>query len=413
VRQTLYIDFESRSHAELRGQLSVGTYNYATDPTTEILMMAWALDNGSVQLWEPRLGPIPPELLQALNDSETDVVAFNSAFERYLLQFKLNINVPVSRFQDPQPSARYLSLPGDLEECSEILGLPRNYAKDKEGRRLIELFSKPHKAKKAKRKKGEEPTPDVLIYYDWDSHPEDWEKFKEYCRQDVVAEREVLRREMLLGAWPMTPKEREIWLMDQKINDRGIPVDRDFVIKALELATREKKEKIAENDKLTGLENSNSPEQLLGWAQDRGYRGLNKKGKESLDKDAVAEQLKNNTDLDPLCRQVLENRKSASSTSYRKMAAILRQINSDDRLRGQFVYMGSSRCGRWSGNAVQLHNLAKPLELNGYNFEEVEVMDEARKMVYAMNYEGIKKKYGSVLLVIKSLIRTAFVVKKD
>jgi DNA polymerase len=408
LRPTLYIDFESRSHAELRGQLSVGTYNYAIHPTTEILMLAWAFGNGPVELWEPRLGPMPIELLQALNDSETDVVAFNSTFERYLLQFKLGITIPASRFQDPQPSARYLSLPGDLEECSEILGLPRNYAKDKRGAALIQLFCKPHKEKKSRKKKDEVPTPDVLIYNDWNSHPKEWEEFKEYCRQDVVAEREVLRREKLLGAWPMTLKEREIWLLDQKINDRGIPVDRDFVIKALELATREKREKIAENDKLTGLENSNSSEQMLDWVTDRGYRGLNKKGKSSLDKDAVAEQLKNNTDLDPLCRQVLMNRQSASSTSYRKMAAILRQINPDDRLRGQFIYMGSSRCGRWSGNAVQLHNMAKPNEV----FEDEENIDKARALIYAMEYQKIKDLFQSVLLTVKYNIRTAFVTKK-
>ena len=122
------------------------------------------------------------------------------------------------------------------------------------------------------------------------------------------------------------------------------------------LATDEKREKIKQNDELTGLENSNSPKQLLEWARSQGYKGLDPDVPEghkdypkySLHKDCVTEQLKKNPELTPLCIEVLKNRQSAASTSYKKMAAILRQVSSDDRLRGQFIYMGSSRCGRWS-----------------------------------------------------------------
>src|SRR5258708_2176670 len=108
-------------------------------------------------------------------------------------------------------------------------------------------------------------------------------------------------------------------------------------------------------------------------------------------------------------------RAEAASTSYQKLGKILEAVSPDGRLRNQFIFMGSSRCGRWSGNAVQLHNMARPALVGktdtcpGYDFEDQKVVKEARAMIYAEDYDGIKVKYGSVLLVVKSLIRTVFV----
>lgn len=409
MRKKLFTDFETASEAELRGAKSVGVYNYFAHKSTRILMLAWAFENEEPEVWEPHLGPIPIRLIEGLKNPEVDIVSFNSTFERLGFR-KLGFEIPISRMQDPQASARYLSLPGKLEEVSEILGLPLELAKEKRGKQLIELFSKPHKKKK---KRGEEVE---WEFYDYNSHPKEWEEFKSYAKQDIVSEREVLRREELLGVWPLPLNERKIWEFDQKVNDRGIPVDRDFVTKAYALADREKKEVIELNNQKTGLDNSNSNPQMLRWARTQGYAGLDPDVSEghkdypkySLEKDVVKSQLKNNQELTPLCREVLENRQSTSSTTYKKLSAILRQVSEDDRVRGQFVYMGSSRCGRWSGAGVQVHNLAKSNDV----FEDEETIDRARAMIYNMDYEGIKKEFGSVLLTVKFNIRTAFVAKK-
>lgn len=407
----LHVDFESRGTAELRGQKSVGVYNYVRHKDTLPLMLGWALNDEAPQIWRIYEGEVVPKILDdALRNPSILITAFNSTFERYFLNFKLGYDIPISRFVDPQASARYLSFPGDLEEVSNILGLPLTMTKDKRGGQLIQLFSKPHKKKK---KRGEEVE---WEFYDHKSHPKEWEEFIAYCLQDVIAEREVLRREKLLGAYPLPSLEQKIWLLDQKINDRGIPIDRQFVSNALELASREKKERIEQNNKLTGLENSNSNSQMTEWLLTQGYNGLDPEvlegdpeyPKYSLNKDIVKSQLKDNDELTPLARQVLEIRKSASSTSYKKMAAILRQVADDDRLRNQFIYMGSPRCGRWSGNAVQLHNMARPNEV----FENVENIDKARSLIYAMDYDKIKELFDSVLLTVKYNIRTAFVTKR-
>ena len=401
MNKILRLDFETRGTAELSGKNSVGLYNYANHPETQVLMLAWKFDTKEPLLWQPHLlDTMPLTLYKALRDPEVTVSAFNSAFERYILQYKLGITIPASRFLDPQVGARYLSMPASLEEVGDVLDLPPNLRKDKRGEALIDLFSEP---KTRKKKEG-----GGVYFNDWKSHPKEWEEFCEYCRQDVVTEEEISRRMEILGALPLPPFERKLWVFDQRVNDRGMPVDVDFVQKALRLALRAKSEALERQNKLTGLENANSQAQLLPWVRARGYL-FNTLRKETVD--AVLKDPE--TKITPECREVLKARREAASTSYTKLAAILRQVCPDGRLRNQFIFMGSSRCGRWAGNAVQLHNMARP---DG-TFEKRKNLEDARALIYAEDYEGIKERFkdektgkpGSVLLVIKNCIRTVFV----
>lgn len=407
----LRIDFETYSELALSGKESAGLYNYARHPSTQVLMLSYKMPGSKVvQQWFPHLGPMPEDLRAALLDPTIMVSAFNSTFERYILQYVLGIIVGISRFIDPQASARYLSMPGDLDEVSDILGLPPELAKDKRGSELIKLFCEPQEAKK---KRGEEQT-----YYkaDWNTHPEEWKAFCEYGAQDIIAEEEVSRREELLGALPLPPFERRVWEFDQIVNDRGMPVDVDFVQKAYRLACRSKQEALDRQNKITGLENANSTDQLKPWLKARGYP-FNTLRKETVDSVLKDPEVK----LTPEARQVLIARREASSTSYQKLAAIMRQVSPDGRLRGQFIYMGSPRAGRWSGNAVQLHNMSRPGVVGevkdkdgkvidkGYDFEDLDVVREAREMIRGEKYDEIKARYKSVLLVVKNLIRTSFV----
>lgn len=410
------LDFESRSTVPLGGKESVGLYNYWNHPTTEILMLGYKLPGADkVELWLPygNQVPMPEELFRGIRktqdpDSNWFLEAFNSAFERYGLQYKVGLTVPASKFLDPQVGARYLSLPADLETVGDALDLPPNLAKDKRGEDLIKLFCEPHTTRK---KKGEVQT---TYFNDWNTHPKEWEEFCEYCKRDVIAEEEVYRRCEILQALPLPPFERKLWVFDQKVNDRGIPVDVEFVEKALRLAIRAKSDALKKQNAITGLENSNSTSQLLPWVKERGYPY------NTLNKSFVDATLKDPTVTMSLdCREVLGARRESASTSYTKLAAILRQVCKDGRLRNQFIFMGSPRCGRWSGTGVQLHNLARPETLgktpenpDGYDFEDEAVLDEARALVYGENYGEIKAKYKNVLSVIRSLIRLSFAVSR-
>jgi DNA polymerase bacteriophage-type len=390
----LEADFETFGTVELRGADSVGIYNYCSHPDTRILMLGYKLPNESERrLWQPHLGPMPENLREALLDPNVRILSYNSAFERYIFQFKCGIAIPASRFVDPQVYSRYLSMPGKLETDCEILDLPPELTKDARGEELINLFCMPHVIKKKK------DVPEHTVVYDWITHPKEWEEFGKYCLQDLVAEAELLRRQQILGAHPLPSFEQRLWEFDQRVNDRGIPVHKKFVEKALKLAIRAKQEAKDRQNTITGLENANSTTQLLPWVRERGYpfSTLNKATVDSVLKDPDVK-------LTEECRAVLMARKEAGSTSYTKLAAIMRQICKDDRLRGMFIFMGSARCGRWSGNSVQLQNLARPDKV----FEEMENVVAAREMILREDYNGLKQRFGSVLLVVKNLVRTVF-----
>jgi DNA polymerase len=418
----LIADFETRSEAEIT---EVGLHNYAIHPSTRALMLGWRIvkdlaDRATpVEIWESepehgRFSAMPKQLSDAINDPLVDIIAHNSAFERYIFEHVLGIKIPAERFQDTQPSARYLSLPSNLEQIGIVLGLPRELRKDKRGKQLMELFSFPQTRKK---KEG-----GGTYFNDKNSHPVEWEEYKEYCKQDCVAEQEVARREMLLGVFPLPERERRIWLFDQKVNDRGMPTDRVFVEKAFAIADKNKQEKLKEQNDATGLENANSSKQLLPWVQERGYplNNLRKQNIELILKaplDAMGEG--SIPGLSDECRKVLEARMEAGSTSYKKLQSILRNISPDNRLRNQFIYGGSSRCLRWSGNAVQLHNMARP----DATFEDLGNVKKARNFIYEDDYHNLKTAFVkdqsklrinesplySPLLIAKNVIRTAFV----
>src|SRR5579859_7516473 len=191
MSRILRLDYETSGTAELSGKNSVGLWNYASHSETKILMLGHELPGAkSVDLWEPHVCNIPPDLLDALYEaadptSDLFVSAFNSSFERYITHFKLGITIPASKFVDPQTSARYLSMPGDLESVCEILDLPADLQKDKRGTALIDLFSEP---KTRKKKEG-----GGIYFNDWNTHPEQWIEFGNYCKQDVRAEKEISR----------------------------------------------------------------------------------------------------------------------------------------------------------------------------------------------------------------------------
>ncbi len=401
----IHCDFESRSPVT---PSNVGLHNYIFHPETEPLFLWYRIGEGDYKCWriweDPNIAAIPADLYDALKNPDVMVVAYNSAFERYMLR-KLGTEIPASRFIDPQIGGRYLSLPASLEVQGRVMGLPSNLAKDKRGDELIKLFCERVVVKATKK------NPVAREYYnDWNSHPKEWQEFLDYGRQDVVAEGELLRRMRILRALPLPEFEQKLWLLDQLVNDRGMPVDIGFVTKMYKLAVKAKQEAKENFEKMTGVKNANSPDQIKKWAKTQGYPYG------TLRKDTVTSVLKDpDIKLTDTCRAALKMRAEAASTSYQKLGKILEAVSPDGRLRGQFIFMGSSRCGRWSGNAVQLHNMARPAVVGktdtfpGYDFEDQKVVKEARAMIYEEDYEGIKVKYGSLLLVVKSLIRTVFV----
>lgn len=412
---TLHLDFETRSAVDLG---DVGIHNYACHPTTEILMLAYAFGKGEVQLWQPHSEPLPDRLHKALLDNDVKKGAWNAEFELNIFLRKLDISIPYELWEDPSRNCRYLSMPGGLDDACKILDMDYGLRKNSDGDRLKDLFSMPLPIKKKRKVATNEntlfdisPTETIVappVFADHISHPEDWELFCGYCKQDVVAERAIGD---LVGFFPLPEREVRILHLDRKINDAGMPTDRKFVECALELAIRDKNLQKENLGKLTGIEKP-TDKKFLPWIQKQGYPY------NSLRKEPVTVALNDpDVKLTALGREALEVRKKSSKTSYTKLAAILPALSSDDRLRDQFLFMGSARAGRWSGRAVQLHNMARPIKA----VEKIKDLEDARRLIFANDFDGIVKRFtdkktnkpGSVIDVTTSTIRSCFVAPPE
>jgi DNA polymerase bacteriophage-type len=244
----LHLDFETRSTVDIR---TAGLDNYARN--AEVLMLGWAIGDGEVNLWVPAEGqPVPPKLHGYLFRSDVKKVAWHAQFERAILLHCMKIDLDPAEFIDPKVMARYASLSASLEQAGEFFKLDESLQKDKEGKRLIQKFCIQRRGK----------------FNDWKDHPEDWEKFKQYCRRDVVAERELLH---VLEPFTLPSDEEKLRVLDAKINETGLPVDVDFVLRNRGAVLSEKEQLFAEMRQLTGLENPNSIKQLLPWLKANGY----------------------------------------------------------------------------------------------------------------------------------------------
>jgi DNA polymerase len=232
----------------------VGLDRYARE--AEVLMLAWAVNDQPPQLWLPEVVDaaieLPDELLTLIANPACVKIAWNAAFEKAIFRHALHINIAGDQWIDPSLFARYAGLPGKLALVSQFLKLG-DKAKDKRGSRLIQKFCKPYgKFKKYRETSGE-----------------DWETFKEYCRQDVVAEREVMKR--LQSFFNLPEDEWSLWHLDQEINERGMPVSMEYVNECRVAVGIETARLQGELEKLTGLENPNSVTQLLPWLKKHGY----------------------------------------------------------------------------------------------------------------------------------------------
>lgn len=337
--KTIHADVETRSPVDLRKQ---GAFVYFEHPDTTVLMMAYRLDDQPIRMWTYDQ-PCPDDLRAALEGNAT-IVAYNSQFET--LAFDLLADrkgwprVSYDRYIDTAAAASAMGLPRSLGDLAEALGLP--IQKDKEGSRLIRLFSLPRRPKK-----GEDP--DGLYWHEPEDHPEDWEKFKRYCVRDVETEEAAAERLV-----PLSDFEQKVWLLDQKINRRGVRCDVRSAIAATNLAEKAKKTLDREMRIVTGgyVPACSNPGKLVEWVQAQGV---------SLDSAAKAEitSLLDTDDLPENVRKALEIRQEAAKTSVAKLTSMVARASADGRIRGGFIYHGAGT-GRWVSTGVNLANLPRP-----------------------------------------------------
>ena len=377
--KTLSIDIETYSPEPLA---RCGVYRYCQAPEFEVLLFGYSVDSGPVQVVDLAAGEhIPADVQAALTDPAVSKWAFNAQFERVCLSWYLGY--PVGRYLDPDSWyctmvwSATLGLPLSLEGVGAVLGLEKQ--KLKEGKDLVRYFCTPAKARDGSTFRRL-PT----------DAPEKWISFKAYNLRDVETEMSIQQK---LSRFPVSPEEWDNYHLDQRINDRGILLDRTLVAQAIRCDERFKRTHLDQARSVTGLENPNSPAQLKAWLAEKGVEA------ESLSKASVLELLSH---AEGEVELALSLRQELAKSSVKKYTAMESVVCPDDRARGLIQFYGANRTGRFAGRLIQVQNLPQ---------NHLPDLKQARTLVRDGRFDAVELLYDSVPLVLSELIRTAFIPK--
>ena len=316
------VDFETRSNVDLK---KAGLHRYFEDESTEILCMAWRIGDGPVSVWRrgEGIGAMEP-IVQHVRDKGM-VIAHNNAFDRAAWNKVFGRIVLLTPEQCDCTMARgaAMALPQGLDQLGYALKAP--IKKNREGHRLMLRMCRPPFI-------NDEVKLAALA---------------DYCKQDVEAERAIDKLVPLLSH-----SERRIWLLDQKINDRGVQVDIDLVERAYEavqVAANRAHNAIAQLTQ-DQVRKTSEVGRLVAWLNDRGIFC------ESVAKGDTDELiLRAKLCADPVAAQAIVLRRTAARGSTAKYQAILNSVCRDGRVRGSLRYHGAST-GRWAGAGMQPQN---------------------------------------------------------
>ena len=334
----LYLDLETYCTVPI----AHGTYAYADK--AEIMLLAYAVGED-----DPQVLQFPDEihsdrwaqLRATLDEPSVRVVIHNSHFDRTVLRHAMGVVIPTSRIHDTMVQALSHGLPPSLGQLGEVLGLPADKAKDKDGKKLIHLFCKPL------------PDNRILRRATQATHPAEWERFRAYAANDIVAMRECMRR---MPSMNNTETERALWELDQTINDRGVSIDLGLARAAIDAVAKAQVDLKQQAQDITGGAVRSTTQGAVLRLQILEQFGIDMPDlqmgtvEKYLADPAVPEALK----------ELLEVRLQASSTSTKKYQTLINGTSSDGRLRGTLQFNGAARTGRWAGRLFQPQNLPRP-----------------------------------------------------
>lgn len=374
----LHCDFESRSTLDLK---QVGLWNYARHASTDVWCVAWAIGDAEPQIVAVA-GADSPECPAAVRDhihAGKPVVAHNAPFELAIWN-----GVMSARYGWPELKAEQTyctmsqcyaaGLPGGLDGASHALGL--DTLKDSEGHSLMLRMARP------RRMEGETPI--------WWDDPDKTQRLFAYCQQDVRVERQLHRR-----LPPLSPRERDVWLMDYQINQRGVAVDVETAAAGARMAATITERAGARLAEITNGAVA-SPSALLplkSWVAEQGVTV------DSLDKESISLLLSGA--LPDAVRQALTIRQETGKASVAKLNRIQELAGDDSRLHNWGQYHGATT-GRWAARGVQVHNLVRDMP-------PIEVLEDVLSAVRHGEVDWISMAYGPPMSMVSRCLRGFFV----
>ncbi len=379
-KKTLSIDIETYSPLDLKKS---GVYKYVEDFT--ILLFAYSIDYGEVKIIDLTKDELPQNIIDDIYDDKVLKTAYNAQFERVAISkyLKLKEYLNPEHWECTMVKCAMLGLPFGLGQVSEVLGLETQ--KMKEGKALINFFSKPCKATKSNGERTRNlPKHDT----------QRWELFKKYCVKDVEVENAIRKK---ISFFEIREEERKLYLIDQLINDMGICIDNDLIYNAISFSNEYSENLVNEMKGITNINNPNSVAQLKNWLFEQTGEQFN-----SLAKNTVKEII-NSTSNEKVAK-VLNLRLKLAKTSVKKYEAMYNAVCCDGKIRGTLQFYGANRTGRWAGRLVQVHNLPR-------NY--LKDLHLARNTVVDGDLNLFQLLYGDVSDTLSQLVRTSFIASKN
>jgi DNA polymerase bacteriophage-type len=366
-----------------RGLPVAGIRAYVEHPSFEGLCFSYDLKDGTGRhRWRPGL-PEPTDLLDHIRAGKL-LEAHNSAFEWQSWNWwavpKMGwAPLKLEQMRCSMAKARAHALPGQLKLLGEVLDV--EHKKIADGDRLIKKFTVPRNPTKK--------NPSLRLRLEDD--PKDAEKFYAYNEGDIVTESECSIR-----IPDLSPFELDVWMMDQRINVRGVAVDMAAVENCIAIVEQAHEKYNFELYQLTGgtVTAASEVEELKRWLHGHGVH------MPDMQEESVSAQL--TQDMPANCRRALEIRAMLGSASVKKLFSIRAQRTTADRLHDLYSYY-AGRTGRWTGNGPQPQNLYKG------SFETIEEIELCLSRIASRCLELIEFYYGDALTAVNNCMRSLFV----
>lgn len=367
----IFFDWEVFSEVDIRDH---GAYVYADHESTHPICMAYAKGlDAPIYLWVS--GEPCPFTRREMRTATFH--AHNAAYERLIMKVMEDRYgwepVRLEQYSCTAYRCAVLSLPRKLEKAADALGL--DVQKDMSGHRAMMKLCKPRKPTKSN---------PATRHFRTDL----FATVHEYCITDVDVEREIYKATL-----PLTQDAQDLYVLDQRINDRGIPIDANAIRSGISLEEWNLQQELADLRWITHdqVESGRQVAALKDWLEDQGVVLPN------LQKKTIENYLDETEDVPEHVHDVLNIRLALSKASVSKLYAMQDRKSQGDRVRGGHLIHGANT-GRWAGMGIQPHNFKRGMDSD----------EEICKVVYDMHMlspPSFKKKYGEISDKLSNVLR--------